>query len=58
MEIIQNIHLQNNKLNNWYLILTNKLVLKMGMKTKIKDKYISCLLGGTIGDALGAPIEF
>lgn len=24
----------------------------------IKEKYISCLLGGAIGDALGAPVEF
>jgi ADP-ribosylglycohydrolase len=23
-----------------------------------KDKYTGCLLGGAVGDALGAPIEF
>lgn len=22
------------------------------------DKYVGCLLGGAVGDALGAPIEF
>ncbi|NEW80772.1 MAG: ADP-ribosylglycohydrolase family protein [Mariniphaga sp.] len=24
----------------------------------LKENYIACLLGGAIGDALGAPIEF
>jgi len=27
-------------------------------KALVKDKYSGCLLGGAIGDALGAPIEF
>jgi len=24
----------------------------------IKDKYVACILGGAMGDALGYPIEF
>ena len=30
----------------------------MDDKIIIEDKYLGCLLGGAIGDALGAPIEF
>ena len=28
------------------------------MKTVLMDRYTGCLLGGAVGDALGAPIEF
>ncbi len=28
------------------------------MKKTLKQKYIGCMLGGAIGDALGAPVEF
>jgi ADP-ribosylglycohydrolase len=39
--------------------INNVLIKKwVGMTKVTKDKYISCLLGGAIGDALGAPVEF
>lgn len=28
------------------------------MKKVAKDKYLGCLIGGAVGDALGAPVEF
>lgn len=31
---------------------------KQQHKAKIKDRFIGCLIGGAIGDALGAPVEF
>jgi ADP-ribosylglycohydrolase len=30
----------------------------MSLQSKLEDKCIGCLLGGAIGDALGAPVEF
>ena len=29
-----------------------------GADEKMKDRFIGCLLGGAVGDALGAPVEF
>jgi len=35
-----------------------KQINKVSQEELKKDKYLGCILGGAIGDALGAPIEF
>lgn len=39
-------------------ISTVKQIQKLSEDEKKRDRYLGCILGGAIGDALGAPIEF
>lgn len=39
-------------------ISTVKQIQKFSEEEKKRDRYLGCILGGAIGDALGAPIEF
>lgn len=45
----------NESIENKQILQQIKLMEDLEKK---KDKYLGCLLGGAIGDALGAPIEF